>query len=58
MFRKECWIMYKAGSYGYKNGITVEKINKNKWIVKQYGKIVLETSTLGNCKFYIGYKYD
>lgn len=53
-FRKDCWVCYAAGLYGYKNGVSVIQAKKGVWIVIQHGKIVYHSSTLTDCKLYVG----
>ena len=52
-FQKECWVMYAAGQYGYKNGVRVIKTGKT-WTVLQYEKVKYESDTLADCKVYVG----
>lgn len=53
-FEKECWVRYGAGEYGYKNGTTVSRIKKGLWIVNKFGKLVYTSTTLTDCKLYVG----
>lgn len=52
MFRNECWKMYGAGDYGYKNGIFVKHEGKD-WNVYRIRKKVFIGSTLLECKAFI-----
>lgn len=57
MFRKECWVRYNAGCYGYKNGVTVKKDGKE-WVVYINRVEWFRAFTLQDCKNWLGYKFD
>lgn len=58
MFKKECFVMYDSGQYGYKNGISVIHASASVWIVIQHGKEVFRARTLKECKDFIGRRCD
>lgn len=49
---------YSAGSYGWRNGIRVEREGRGKWCVYYgSGKKAYECGTLYGCKFFLHWNY-
>ncbi len=57
MFRKECWIKYANGDYGYKNGIRVKREGKAWCVYYGSGDKAYTCGTLKSCKDFLGRHY-
>lgn len=58
MFHKECWVRYSPGHYGYKNGVSVDFIERQHWIVSVNGKQIFASDTLAACKRFLERRYN